>query len=157
MLTFDNQIINAQNWRASAVMAYALFSYLYLLITTIILIFTASIILFFLYFITVAVIIRRHRFLGIQKAMGFTTFDLMQQMSVSFMLPLILGIILGTVISAFTFNNILALLMELKQTSFDVPYLWIALTGIALAIISYATILIITGRIRKISACDLVR
>jgi hypothetical protein len=60
----------------------------------------------------------------------------------------------------FTYNNIVALLMTpigIREANFDIPYLLVTLTGIALAVISYATIMIITGRIRKISAYDLVR
>jgi len=118
------------------------------------------VILLVLYFIVGAVIVRRHRYLGIQKAMGYTTFELMRQVSVSFILPLVAGIVSGAVLAALAFNNVAALIMTplgVRQANFDIPYLWVALTGIVLALISYVTILIITGRIHKISAYDLVR
>ena len=127
------------------------------LISTSILVLAIAIILFVLYFIVGAVITRR-RYLVIQKAMGYTNFELMRQVSISFLLPLVAGIAFGATLSILTFNNVASLIMSplgIRQANFDVPYLWIALTSIALVVISYATILLITGRIRKISAYDL--
>jgi len=156
----DSQIISAANWRDVLVEANEVVTGILVLVSMAMLGFAIAVILLVLYFIVGAVIVRRHRHLGIQKAMGYTTFELMRQVSVSFMFPLIAGITSGAVFMIFTFNRIAVLVMTplgVRQANFDVPYLWVALTGIALAIISYATILIITGRIRKISAYDLVR
>ena len=155
---FDSQIVRGENLRAIQEATLIIMMDIYIVISTVAFVVVTLIMLFVLYFITAAVIIRRYRFLGIQKAMGYTTFDLMQQMSVSFMLPLILGAVFGIVASGFSFNNIMVLTSTgAREASFDVAYLWLIGTGIALAIVSYAIILLITGRIRKISACDLVR
>jgi len=157
---FESEIVSTTNWRDMLEDGNALITSILLLLSTAMLGFAAAVILLVLYFMVGAVIIRRHRHLGIQKAMGYTTFELMRQVSVSFILPLIAGIISGAMFMVFTFNRITALVMTplgVRQANFDVPYLWVALTGLALAVISYATILIITGRIRKISAYDLVR
>ena len=156
----DNQIISAANWRDVLVEANEVVTSILVLVSSAMLGFAVVVILLVLYFIVGAVIVRRHRHLGIQKAMGYTTFELMQQVSVSFILPLIAGIVSGAVFMAFTFNSVTALIMTplgVRQANFDVPYLWMALTCVVLAIVSYATILVITGRIRKISAYDLVR
>jgi len=157
---FDSEILSTTNWRNMVADENLAVAGVLVLLSTAMLGFAAVVILLVLYFIVGAVIVRRHRHLGIQKAMGYTTFELMRQVSVSFILPLIAGIASGAMFMVFTFNSVAALIMTplgVRQASFDTPYLWIALTGIALAIISYATILIITGRIRKISAYDLVR
>jgi putative ABC transport system permease protein len=159
-IIFDSEIISAVNWHDIFVEGNATVTDILVLLSTAMLGFVVIVILLVLYFIVGAVIVRRHRHLGIQKAMGYTTFELMRQVSVSFIFPLIAGIVSGAMFMVFTFNNVAALIMTplgARQASFDIPYLWVALTGIALAIISYATILIITGRIRKISAYDLVR
>jgi len=157
---FDSDIISAVNWRNMIEVENAVVTDILVLLSTVMLGFAAAVILLVLYFIVGAVIIRRHRHLGIQKSMGYTTFELMRQVSVSFVLPLIAGIVSGAVFMVFTFNRVTALIMSplgIRQANFDVPYLWVTITCIALTIISYATILIITGRIRKISAYDLVR
>ena len=157
---FEYEISSTINWRIVVSEGNAVVTDILVLVSTAMLGFATVVILLVLYFIVGAVIVRRHRHLGIQKAMGYTTFELMRQVSVSFILPLIAGIVSGTVLMAFTFNSVTALIMTplgVSQASFDIPYLWAALTGVALTIISYATILIITGRIRKISAYDLVR
>ena len=159
-IMLDSQIISVMNLRQMIEVSSETIRGILVLLSTAMLGFAVAVVLLVLYFIVEAVIVRRHHYLGIQKAMGYTTFELMRQISVSFILPLIAGIISGTVFMVFTFNNVVTLIMTplgVRQTNFDVPYLWIALTGVALAIISYATILIITGRIRKVSAYDLVR
>ena len=82
----------------------------------------------------------------------------MQQMNASFMFPLVSGTTFGIVVASFTFNSIMAMMLAgVRVATFDIPFLWLIGTGIVLAIVSYAIILIITGRIRKISAYDLVR
>ena len=157
---FNNKIISAVNWRDMVAVENAVVTGILVLLSTVMLGFAAVVILLVLYFIVGAVIIRRHRHLGIQKAMGYTTFELMGQVSVSFILPLIAGIASGAVFMIFAFNPVAALIMTplgVRQANFDIPYFWVAFTCVALAVISYATILIITGRIRKISAYDLVR
>ena len=157
---FDNQIISSVNWRDMVAVENAVVTGILVLLSTVMLGFAIVVILLVLYFIVGAVIVRRHRHLGIQKAMGYATFELMVQVSVSFIFPLIAGIASGAVFMSFAFNPVAALIMTplgIRQANFDIPYLWIALTCFVLAIISYATILIITGRIRKISAYDLVR
>lgn len=156
----DGQILSMMNWRDMLEDGNVMITGILVLLSTAMLGFAVIVILLVLYFIVGAVIIRRYRYLGIQKAMGYTTFELMHQVSVSFILPLVGGIISGAVLMMFIFNHIVALVMTplgVRQSSFDVPHLWVALSGIVLTSISYTTILIITSRIRKISAYDLVR
>ena len=157
---FDRYIVSEMNWRDTLETGNTIITDILVVLSTAMLGFAAAVILLVLYFIVSAVIIRNHRYLGIQKAIGYTTFELMRQVSVSFILPLIAGIFSGAVFMVFTFNNIVALIMTplgVRQSNFDIPYLWVILTSVALAIISYATILLITRRIRKISAYDLLR
>jgi len=159
-IMLDSQIRSVMNFRYMIERSSETIRGILVLLSTAMLGAAVAVVLLVLYFIVEAVIVRRHRYFGIQKAMGYTTFELMRQVSVCFILPLIAGIVSGAVFMVFTFNNVITLIMTplgVRQTNFDVPHLWIALTCIALAIISYATILIITGRIRKISAYDLVR
>ncbi|MCL2387774.1 MAG: ABC transporter permease [Defluviitaleaceae bacterium] len=157
---FENEILSAVNWRDMLEAGAVTVTSILVLLSTVMLGFAIVVILLVLYFIVGAVIVRRYRYLGIQKAMGYTTFELMQQVSISFLLPLIAGISLGAAFMALTFNNIAAIIMTplgIRQANFDVPYIWVTLASIALAAISYITILVITRRIRKISAYDLVR
>jgi len=157
---FEQQILSATNWRDVTEEGNRMITGILVMLSTAMLGFAIVVVLLVLYFIVGAVIIRRHRYLGIQKAIGYTTFELMRQVSMSFTLPLVAGIISGAVLMVLTFNWIAALVMiplGVRQASFDIPHLWILLTSVALTVISYATILFVTMRIRKISAYDLVR
>ena len=157
---FDGYLLSVLNLRDIFIEGNTVITDILVLLSSTMLGFAVVVILLVLYFITGAVIVRRHRYLGIQKAMGYTTLDLMRQVSISFVPPLVLGVVVGAVSLAVTFNAIAALVMRplgVLQASFDIPHLWIAVTGVVLAVISYATIVVITGRIRRISAYDLLR
>jgi len=112
-----------------------------------------------LYFILAASIIRRRRELGILKAIGYTTFDLMNQISLSLMPPLFLGIIAGCVCGSPTVNLILSVALSafgVAKADFIIHPIWIGTTGVLMLALSYAACMFISWRIRKISAYGLV-
>ena len=85
------------------------------------LIITFLVVMLVLYFIISSSVIRIKRDLGIQKAIGFTTLQLMKQLSISFTIPI-----------------------------------WIIAFGAVTIILSYCLSMLITWRIKKISAYALV-
>lgn len=112
-----------------------------------------------LYFVINSTVIRRRRELGIQKAIGFTTWQLMRQMSVSFMIPIGFGVVAGCLQGAFLTNAIMSLAqrsMGVMKANYIVDPLWIIGCGILILLLSYGTSMLITWRIRKISAYALV-
>lgn len=73
------------------------------------------------------------------------------------MLPLVLGAVVGIILSVLNFNNIMAMMIGVREATFAIPHFWLIGASIGLMVVSYAIILIITRRIRKISPCELVR
>ncbi len=120
---------------------------------------TAAVIITALYLMLKTVMLRRRRELGIQKALGFTTFQLMNQLSVYFIPVIILGVAVGGIAGVIGFNPIfISLAQGLGIMSASMP----AATGltvvicVCLVLLSYAVSLLITIRIRKVSAYALV-
>jgi len=112
-----------------------------------------------LYFMIGSSVIRRKRQLGIQKALGFTTLQLMNQIAISFAVPVVLGMIAGSLLGAFYTNPVLSLTMQgmgIMKANFIVNPLWVSLFGVAAIAFSYLLSLGVTWRIRKISAYALV-
>lgn len=112
-----------------------------------------------LYFVISSSVIRKKRELGIQKAIGFTTYQLMNQLSISFTVPIIIGALIGTLLGAFYTNSLMSISMKsvgIMRAGFIVDPVWVIAFGIATIIFSYLLSMLITWRIRKISAYALV-
>ena len=74
------------------------------LVGAVILIVSIFVILLVLYFVIGSTIVRRHRDLGIQKAIGFTTLNLMNQISLALSFPILLGTAVGATLGALLIN-----------------------------------------------------
>lgn len=124
-----------------------------------ILIVTITVVLLVLYFVINSSVTRRKRELGIQKAIGFTTLQLMNQLSISFLPPILVGVSIGSVMGIMLTNHIMSVAqraMGIMKANYIITPVWIALFGVAIVIISYVTSMLLTYRIRKISAYALV-
>jgi len=124
-----------------------------------ILVVTIAVVILVLYFVINSSVVRRKRELGIQKAIGFTTFQLMNQLSLSFLPPIIAGVCIGSVLGIMQTNAIMSVAqraMGIMKANYIVTPVWIGLFGIGIVIVSYVTSMLITYRIRKISAYALV-
>ena len=120
---------------------------------------TLFVITLVLYFIISSSIVRKKKELGIKKAVGFTTGQLMNQVSLAFVFPIFIGTIVGSVLGAFLTNPLMSAVMKgmgIMKTNFIVNPLWVVLFGIFVLAFSYILALVITWRIRKISAYALV-
>jgi putative ABC transport system permease protein len=105
------------------------------------------------------VILRRRRELGIQKALGFTTLQLMNQFALYFIPVIAAGVMAGGLLGIFGFNAIFVALtrgMGIMTASMPVPALLTIATCAGLVVLSYAFALLIASRIRRISAYALV-
>jgi len=123
------------------------------------LVITLLVVALVLYFVISSSVIRKKRDLGIQKAIGFTTFQLMNQISISFTIPIIFGAVAGSLLGAFYTNLLMSVAMRgmgMMKAGFIVDFYWIIAFVIAAILFSYLLSLIITWRIRKISAYELV-
>jgi len=120
---------------------------------------TIAIIILVLYFVINSSVIRKRCELGIQKAIGFTTFQLMNQISLGFTLQIIVGVIIGSVLAINQTNAIMSIAqrsMGIMKANYIITPIWIILFGVAIIIVSYLTSMLLTYRIRKISAYSLV-
>ncbi|MCL1936092.1 MAG: ABC transporter permease [Defluviitaleaceae bacterium] len=129
------------------------------LIAFIILIVSFLVIIMILYMIIKITILRLKRELGIQKAIGFTNFQLMNQIALNLTPSIVIGVLTGSVIGYLSFGTIFGILLSgLGGTggSLEAPILWIVMMSIALIILSYIVSILISWRIRKISAYSLV-
>ena len=120
---------------------------------------TLFVITLVLYFVISSSIVRKKKELGIKKAVGFTTRQLMNQVSLTFIFPILIGTIAGIVLGALTTNPLMSAVMKgmgIMKTNFIVNPLWVVLFGLGVLIFSYLLALLITWRIRKISAYALV-
>ncbi len=123
------------------------------------LVITILVVTLVLYFVISSSVIRKKRELGIQKAIGFTTYQLMKQLSISFTVPIIIGVVIGTLLGAFYTNPMISLSMKsmgVMKAGFIVDLSWVIAFGVSTIVFSYLLSLLITWRIRKISAYALV-
>ena len=123
------------------------------------LIVTVFVVTLVLYFMISSSVIRRKRELGIQKALGYTTVQLMHQMALTFALPVALGLLGGSLLGAFGTNPLLSLVMGaagLMKANFVINTRWVTAFTMGTLLFSYALSLFVTWRIRKITAYSLV-
>lgn len=123
------------------------------------LVITGCVVALVLYFVISSSVIRKRRELGIQKAIGFTTFQLMNQISIGFMLPIFVGAAVGSVLGAYYTNPLMSVVMRgmgVMKAGFIVDPYWVVAFGAATVVASYLLSLLISWRIRKISAYALV-
>lgn len=123
------------------------------------LVITLLVVTLVLYFVISSSVIRKKRELGIQKAIGFTTYQLMNQLSISFTFPIMIGVVIGTLLGAFYTNPMMSISMKgagVMKAGFIVDQYWVIAFGVATVVFSYLLSMLITWRIRKISAYALV-
>jgi len=123
------------------------------------LVITLLVVTLVLYFVISSSVIRKKRELGIQKAIGFTTYQLMNQLSISFTIPIVIGVVIGTFLGAFYTNPLMSLSMKsmgVMKAGFIVDPYWVIAFGATTIVFSYLLSMLITWRIRKISAYALV-
>lgn len=120
---------------------------------------TVFVVILTLYMVVKTTILRKRRELGIQKAVGFTTWQLMNQIALNMTPVILLGVFVGAVAGCFVFNPLLVALMSgmgIAKINFPAPLDQIIVVCIAIVILAYAISMLIAWRIRKISAYALV-
>jgi len=148
--------INAQN-RLNAIMDTM--SGIFASVAIGIVIVTALVIVLVLYIIIKTTILRRKRELGIQKAVGFTTLQLMNQIAFNMVPVISIGVITGAFAGYFGFNPMMSALlgsMGIVRVDLPAPLGQTIIICVALVMLAYAVSMAISWRIRKISAYALV-
>jgi putative ABC transport system permease protein len=112
-----------------------------------------------LYLVVKTTILRKRRELGIQKAFGFTNFQLMNQIALNLFPSTLLGIIAGVIIGILSFNPIYVALLRdfgIVYSNLFIPITWTIMLCVFLVLLTYAVSMLVARRIRKISAYMLV-
>jgi len=120
---------------------------------------TVFVVIIVLYMVIKTAILGRRRELGIQKAIGFTTFQLMNQIALNMMPVILLGVLAGSAAGYFGFNPIMALSMAgmgIVRVDMPVPLGLVIMTCLALLALAYCVSMLIALRIRNISAYALI-
>ncbi len=118
----------------------------------------AVIIVFVLFLVIRVRILRERTRLGVSKALGFTANQLIGQILISQM-PVIIGAaVVGAIAGYFATNPLLALMLSangILNCDFYVDPGLVLLTAIGISLLGLATVLIVAGKIRKISPCQM--
>lgn len=124
-----------------------------------ILVITIAVVILVLYFVINSSITRRKRELGIQKAIGYSTYQLMNQISIGLLPSIIIGVTMGSLVGSTKSNAIMSVVqrgMGIMKANYVIVPSWIIAFGIILIVASYITSMLLTYRIRRISAYALV-
>lgn len=128
-------------------------------IATIIIIITASVVWLILYLVIKTVIIRKKHEFGIQKAVGFTTKQLMIQLSFSYLPVVAIGALIGCIVGYIGTNPMLSVLLQgvgiMKMEFIINPMLLIGLY-VGICVLAMVVSILVAFRIRKISAYSLM-
>ena len=120
---------------------------------------TAFVVILILYIVIKINILKRKRELGIQKALGFTTIQLMNQIALNISPVILAGVIIGSVTGFCGFNPMIVLVMSgmgIVKAQLPAPLDQTIIICIALVILAYIVSIAISWRIRKISAYSMI-
>jgi putative ABC transport system permease protein len=120
---------------------------------------TFLIIVLVLFLIIKTLIIKQKRYLGISKALGFTTSQLVFQISLGFVPVALIGSIIGGLAGYFGINPIMSLGMRsmgiMKMKMIIPPEMLVILCSV-ICIFTFVIATLVSTRIRKISAVSLI-
>lgn len=129
------------------------------LLSMVVIITSVLVVTLVLYLIIKTNISQKRKELGIQKAVGFTTAQLMHQISMGFMPVILIGAALGGLLSLVAVNSVLAVLfgtMGIMKMNFIIRISWAVAVTLIVTGFSYGIAMFIAWRIRKISAYGMV-
>jgi len=145
-----NELIDAQ---------FSQYGSIFAAVAAVILFITVVIVILVLYMVIKTMILRKKQEFGIQKATGFTTFQLMNQITFNYIPVILLGVLLGGVGGYFGLNPLFAALVRragIVKVNLPSPISWTIATCVSLVILAYLVSMLIAWRIRKISAYALM-
>ncbi|BCJ99292.1 ABC transporter permease [Anaerocolumna chitinilytica] len=155
----EHLFINILNMKKLADVQLSVYGSVFAIITATITIITCFVVILVLYLVLKTSILRNRREIGIQKALGFTTYQLMNQLSISYSPAVITGTAVGCLLGIYCFNPLFVALVQslgIMTASMPASHSLTALLGIGIVILSYLISLVITLRIRKITPYMLV-
>lgn len=138
---------------------FSTYGSLFGILTAVILLVTALVICVVLYMVMKTAILQHRRTFGIQKALGFTTLQLMHQLALKHLPIVLTGVIVGGIAGYLCFNPLFVLITSgfgILKTELPTPLLWTIIMCACMVALAYVISLLIASRIRKISPYALV-
>lgn len=114
---------------------------------------TAAVVGLTVYLLVRMKLIRERKILGVYKALGYTTKQLIAQVTISFLPVVIGGVLLGGILSACSLNSAFALAMSslgIKNCHMSVSIVLLLASAGALIVYALAVMFLATVRIRKV-------
>ncbi len=124
-----------------------------------VLIITVLVVVMILYLVIKTMIIKRKKEFGVMKAIGYSTIQLMNQISISFLPVIITGVAIGGVLGYFFTNPMLSVLLSsagVKRLEFTMYLPIITMICAGILILAYIVSMFVSLRIKKVSAYDLI-
>lgn len=120
---------------------------------------TVLVVVMILYLVIKTMIIKRKKEFGVMKAIGYSTIQLMHQISISFLPVIVTGVAIGGVLGYFFTNPMLSVLLSsagVKRLEFIIHLPNILMPCIGILVLAYFVSMIVSRRIKKISAYSLI-
>jgi putative ABC transport system permease protein len=104
-------------------------------------------------------IIKRKKEFGVMKAIGYSTLQLMNQLSISFLPVIMMGVTLGGVLGYFFTNPMLSILLSsagAKRLDFIIHLPIVFMPCVGILVLAYVVSMATSLRMKKISAYGLM-
>ncbi|OMD35259.1 ABC transporter permease [Paenibacillus odorifer] len=127
--------------------------------TAVITVVTIIVVSLILYLVIKTLILKRKREFGILKGMGYTTFNLMTQITFSLFPVIVVGVALGSIGGYFFSDSAFVLLLSslgIYNVQLAVSLPQVLLLCAAILVVAYAVSMLVARRIRKVSVYDLI-
>ncbi|AWE09320.1 ABC transporter permease [Lysinibacillus sp. 2017] len=112
-----------------------------------------------LYLVVTTMITKRKKEFGVMKAIGYSTFQLMNQISISFLPVIIAGVGIGGGLGLFFTNPMLSLLLSsvgVKRLEFIIHLPIILMLCVGILFLAYIVSILVSIKIKKITAYSLI-
>ena len=120
---------------------------------------TVLVVVLILYLVIKTMILKRKREFGILKAIGYTTFQLMTQITLSFVPIVITGVLIGAVLGCLYTNSMLTMLLSgagIHNVQFIVKLPLIVILCVGIIVLAYLVSMLVARRVKRISAYGLI-
>lgn len=113
-----------------------------------------------LYLVVTSMLTKRKKEFGVMKAIGYSTIQLMNQISIGFLPVIITGVVIGGVLGLFFTNPMLAVLLSsagVKRLDFIIHFPIILMLCVGILILAYIVAMLVSLKIKKITAYSLIK
>ncbi len=120
---------------------------------------TILVVALILYLVIKTMIIKRKKEFGVMKAIGYSTLQLMNQISISFLPVIMMGVTLGGVLGYFFTNPMLSILLSsagAKRLDFIIHLPIVFMPCVGILVLAYMVSMVTSLRMKKISAYGLI-